>query len=299
MRALGRYILAGRIQAIGVVSTLTIISWFLPPLTYLLSAVPVSLITLRRGPSTGMQVILGTFLVTGLIAQIGSLGPSIAVAFALAIWAPSWLCAIVLRVTESQGLLVMVAGVIGMLVVGSMHAFVSDVSAWWQKSFENWINTAFPPDIAGDYEKLLQPAVQYLNAMMGSALVISLILTVLIARWWQSSLFMPGGFRTEFHALRLPRTLVFPTLLAVGLLYVDTGPVEPVIRDMVIVVLFLYLFQGVATIHRAVFGHHLSRVWLVGMYGLLFLLPQTVLFLACVGMADSIIDAGRPGPDKE
>ena len=57
MRAIGNYILRGRLQAIGVISFLTIFSLLFPALAYLMSGVPVALVTLRKGGQIGIQVI--------------------------------------------------------------------------------------------------------------------------------------------------------------------------------------------------------------------------------------------------
>ena len=55
MRAIANYILRGRLQAIGVTSFVTVISLFVPALAYMISGLPVSLVTLRRGPGIGIQ----------------------------------------------------------------------------------------------------------------------------------------------------------------------------------------------------------------------------------------------------
>ena len=43
MRALGHYLMRGRFQAATVVGVSTVVSWFLVPLSYLLSGVPLGL----------------------------------------------------------------------------------------------------------------------------------------------------------------------------------------------------------------------------------------------------------------
>ncbi len=49
----------------------------------------------------------------------------------------------------------------------------------------------------------------------------------------------------------------------------------------------MFLFQGLALMHRTASARQLPNFWLAMMYVLLFIIPQSVLFLACVGMADS------------
>ncbi len=128
---------------------------------------------------------------------------------------------------------------------------------------------------------------------MAAGIVISLIITALIARWWQALLFNPGEFRKEFYALGLPRILCYPTLIGIFVLLLFKDLELAIIRDLLIVIVFLYLFQGLSTIHRAIRWRGLSHAWLIVTYTCLLLIPQMVLFMACVGMADSWIGSGK------
>jgi hypothetical protein len=124
--------------------------------------------------------------------------------------------------------------------------------------------------------------------------------TMLVARWWQSGLFNPGGFRKEFHAFGLPKQLAFPTVVAIGLLFiVDSGFSAPM-RDLLVVIVILYMFQGIASIHRIVLNRAMSRTWLVTMYCLLVLLPQLmVIFIAWIGMTDSMLNVRISSDDNK
>ncbi|MEJ2760611.1 MAG: DUF2232 domain-containing protein [Gammaproteobacteria bacterium] len=288
MRALGNYIMRGRLHAIGVVSVMTMLSLLLPPLTYVLSGAPVGLVSLRRGARIGMQVILGSMVVMALLCYPAGINPLLAPAFAVSVWAPVWLCAVILRLTESQGLLVMAAGALGAVFVVLMHLMVDDVTGWWKSWFDTWVQNHMTPDAASRYHSLLDSAMPMMNAMMASGMVISLVLTVILARWWQAILYNPGGFKAEFYRLRLPRYLAAATFAVAVLSLVDVGLDKGLFRDLLAVLVFLYLFQGVAAVHRTVSARELSSGWLVGMYVLLLLLPpQTALLIACVGMVDS------------
>lgn len=296
MRALGNYLIRGRLQAIVTISFLTIFSLLLPALVYIISGVPVALVTLRRGAVIGLQVITGSVILTLVLAYLLNLTIPVVLAFASGIWLPTWCCAVILRKTESQGLLVLTAGLIGMIFILCMYILVGDVTAWWQEWLDNWLEHYFPGTAGEQYREIFATAVPLLNAMITSGVVISLIITTLIGRWWQALLFYPGQFRKEFYALRLPRQLIFPTLLGVMVLLIAQELQQSILRDLLVVIVFLYLFQGIATVHRLVNWKKLSSAWLVSMYALLFLLPQMALFVACIGMADSWM--GKKDPDN-
>lgn len=287
MHSLGNYILRGWWQAVGVVSVLTLLSLLLPPLAYLLSGVPVALVALRRGVESGMQVVLGALVLTSLLAIIAGLNLMVGPGFAVVIWAPVWFCAVALRRTESQGLMVFAAGLLALAFAVLMHFWVADVEAMWWEQFEAWVSDNLEPEAAAQYQQLLEDAKPLLNAMMAAGLLLSLVLTVILARWWQSLLFNPGGFRAEFHHLALPRGLTIAALVAVAMTLMDTGVYHWFFRDTLIILVFMYLFQGVAVAHRTVARRELSAAWLIGMYVLMLLMPQVALLVACLGMVDA------------
>jgi uncharacterized protein YybS (DUF2232 family) len=285
MRALAAYILKGRLQAIVITSLMTFVSLLLPPLAYLLSGVPVSLVSLRRGPLVGAQVIAGSLLVVLLLALLVRIGPQIATAFVLEIWIPLWLCAIVLRKTESHGDLVLMASGFGALYIVVTHMLIDDVTDWWRNNLETGIAQALPEDLAGQYQVVTEQLAPFMNGMLAGSLLVSIVLTILVARWWQSMLFNPGGFKKEFYALHLPRVLLLGVLLGVALILIDEAKPGSIAFELLLLLIFAYFIQGLATIHRVIAAKGLPKVWLVMLYVLL-LIPQIGLFVACLGMID-------------
>lgn len=280
-------------QAAGIISLTAMLSLFMPPLAYLLSGVPVGLITLRRGGAVGMQVIIVALLLTSALVYLVNVQFAVAPAFALGIWVPIWLCSLVLRITESQGMLVLSTGLLGIVFVILMHVLLDDVSGWWRSWTDAWLTNNLPPESVEQYKALFESVMPLMNAMMASGLIVSIVTTVLLARCWQSALFNPGGFRAEFYKLRLPRLLTLAAFICILLTVIETGLSQWLFRDLLIILVFMYLFQGLAAVHRTVFLRKLSAAWLFGMYSLLLLMPQMALFLACIGMADSWVNGKK------
>ncbi len=285
MRALAAYILKGRLQAIGITSFLTFVSLLLPSLAYLLSGVPVSLVSLRRGPLVGAQVILGSLLAVMLLALLVNIEPQIATVFALVIWIPQWQCAIVLRKTESHGHLVLMASSFGALYIVITHMLIGDMTEWWRTNLETGMTKVLPADLAGQYQAVSEQLAPFMNGMLAGSLLISIVLTILVARWWQSMLFNPGGVKKEFYALRLPRILLLGVLLGVALILIEEAKPGSIAFELLLLLIFAYFFQGLATIHRVIAEKGLPKIWLVMLYVLL-LIPQIGLFIACLGMID-------------
>lgn len=294
MRAIANYILRGRLQAIGITSFLTIISLLVPALAYLISGLPIALVTLRRGPALGIQIAAGSLLLTlGLSLMVGII-PQVALAFCLGVWLPVWCCASVLRASESQSLMALTAAGIAVLFILFMHLVVGDVTAWWKSWLELWIKTNLSAAAGQQYRQVLDIVTPLMNAIMAAMIMLSLIMTTLAGRWWQALVFNPGAFRPEFYALRFPRALFYLTLVGVVILFLIGEQEKSMLRDVLVLAVFLYMFQGLSAIHRAVHRRTLPIAWLAIMYCLLIIMPQIVLFIACVGMVDSLLKRGQP-----
>ena len=294
MKALGNYILRTRVHAILAISILTLLSIFISPFSYFISGAPMGLAALRKGPVTGLQVAAGCLLLTALPAMALNLQPGIPIAFMATVWLPVILCAGLLRNTQSQGLMVLCAGTVGVFFTALIYVMLEDIQKWWHEWFELWQQYAESEPARQQLEQAYQLISPLLSAIFASGFVISLIITMLLARWWQSALFNPGGFRKEFYALRLPRILVFPTLAGLLTLLLIPGATSIALRDTVILMLVLYLFQGISVIHGFLYTRARSRVWLIVIYGMFFIMPRFVLlFMSCVGIVNACL-GGKP-----
>lgn len=288
MTALGNYLLKTRIHAVFTISALTILSVFISPLSYFISGAPMGLVALHRGPLVSLQVACGSLLLIALMAVTLSVQTGIPIAFMVSVWLPVILCASILRRTQSQGLMLLCAGATGSLFNAYIYFMLEDIQGWWQEWFESWKEYATSDQTAQQLEQVYQFISPLLSAFIATGFVISLITTLLLARWWQSALYNPGGFRKEFYSLRLPRVLVFPTLAGLFVLLLAPDNVSILTRDVVILMLILYLYQGLSVIHGFFHTRAFSRVWLTGMYGTFFLLPHVILlFVSCVGIVNA------------
>lgn len=293
MKALGDYLLRTRVHAVLAISVLTALSVLVSPFSYFISGAPMGLVALRKGPVVGLQVAAGCLLLIMLPAMALNLQPGMPLAFMISVWLPVILCAGSLRSTQSQGLMVLGAGTLGVFLIAFIYVMLEDIQKWWREWFELWKEYAPSEQALQQLEQAYQVITPLLSAIFASGFVVSLIITMLLARWWQSALFNPGGFRKEFYALRLTRILVFPTLA--GLLVLLLAPAASIaIRDFVIVMLVLYLFQGLSVIHGFLYTRARSRIWLVGLYCMFFVLPHVILlFVSCVGLVNACL-GGKP-----
>lgn len=301
MRAFANYILSGRAQAVGVISFLTILSLLIPPAAFLASGVPVALVTLRKGGNLAVQVVIGSTLLTLVLTLLLNIQPVFSLVILFAVWLPVLVCAAALRQTESHVFMAMVAAGIAALFVIFMYATIGDVEAWWRSLLTEMLDSGFPTASKEQFQQAIEIAPPLMNAVVASSIVLSLVVTVLIGRWWQAGIFNPGGFGKEFQAFCLPKQLALPSIVGMGLMFLEDLAFRSVLRDLLVIVVILYLFQGIASVHRTVKQKALSRNWLVGMYCLLAFLPQImIVFIAWIGMTDSMLGRqAKSGGEKD
>ena len=290
MKAFGNFLLTTRTRAALSVAALTLLAIAFPPFSYILSGTPLALVTLRKGVTFGTQVALLSLALTLLATLALNMPPALPLAFLVSVWIPVLCCAEVLRKTQSQGMMVLCAGAAGLLFTASIYARLDELQNWWQDLFQRLQDYGLSQLDAAQLEQANQLVTSLLSALFASGFVLGLISALLLARWWQSALFNPGGFREEFHALRLPRALVFATMVGLlGLLLVPSFT-SGAIRDAVILMLSLYLFQGLSVMHYYFYTRGIPRIGSIGLYGTFFVLPHFILlFVTCVGLVNACV----------
>lgn len=303
MIGLARFLTKGRIQAILSLGLLTILSAVLPPLANLLSGTSVGLITLRQGPQIVFQVMLGALLLLMLMLAISGEQPKTLLLFAVGIWLPVMLASAVLRITQSQGIMLVTAGTIGILFVLYMHNTVDGLAADYRTVIETfWQENILPnlsPNTSAEevavMKQLLDNLMPFMNGVRASFLTVGLVLTVLLARWWQAKAFNPGGFRPEFLSLQLPKLILIPLAICAGIVFMGGVVDDSISRDCLMVLMSLYVFQGIACVHAFVARRPEQRGWLFGMYiSLIFISLYAVIILSCIGVADSVMGRKMP-----
>lgn len=279
----------GRLQATGVAGLCGVLSWIFPPLSYI-SGATVALVTLRLGAREGFIVVLGTAVLAGVFALVWLKNTVPALALISAIWLPVWICAQVLRISHSQGAMLVTIGIFGGLFAVGMWVLTGDAQAWWRE----WLGKVLEHQTQGSNglsPEIVDRTALVMNGLMAAAISLSLTITLLIARWWQAVLYNPGGFRTEFQGLRLPRLLAIPVVIAAVwvLIQLAKGGDYALVTDLALVASVLYFFQGLAVIHYRVRNQPMG--WMVILYALLFLIPHyTYLSLAMTGLADNFVN---------
>lgn len=290
MRFLANTIMRGPMAAILVTSVAAMLGLLLPPLGYL-SAAAVGLVTLRLGLIEAGKVVAGAVLATAVLGAVAVGNALIPLAFLLVLWLPLLVSAYSLRRSGDLARSLLLTGLFGVTVVFGFHAAVADPAGWWREVLYRMVEQA-----TAEQQELLLPVLDEMAALMtgmvGAAVALGIALSLFLARWWQAVLYHAGGFRSDFHALRLGRGLTLVTVLLLVLNWMQPTAL-PMLTDLLPLALMLNMLQGIAVVHGLVARSGANSGWVVAMYVLL-LLPmvttQTALTLAVAGMVDNWMD---------
>lgn len=293
MRGLAEYIMRGSKQATLVVALGAAI-----PLLFWVSAAAVALVILRRGLNDALSVLIWGVLPALAWAAMGDLTPLLVIAGSAGLatllrqqgdWAKVLLVAVPLGVVYAFVLLT---------VLGEpLHALAGQIREMLPQMLSGMNGSVDEAGMAR-LETLLVPV---LAGLMGAVHTLMVLVSLMIGRSWQARLYNPGGFRQEFHQLRLS------PLIAVSLLVLTVlGPQWSELAMVAPVASVPLLVAGLALLHGVVGIKNLGTVWLVGLYVMFAFVAQFVypliMFLAFV---DSMFDfrsrmrpaKGSPGDD--
>ncbi len=299
MKALAAYIVSGRWQAILAASISGALTMLAPPfgsmLNYLAAAI-VALVTLHIGILPGLQVMAMAAAVTLLLYQLVGVQAVVALVMILMLWLPCWIAATVLRQTNNLGQSFKAAVLFGVCLLLLVFSFYGDPAPWWMEQLQLVQATlaeaglSFPALLD---EQLLQEISALMTGVVIASLVIGVLASLLLARWWQSVLVHPGAFREEFYELRLGVTNGLITLSIMLLARFTQGAVSDFGAQLAMIMLVPYLLAGLAVIHCLLYRSGRGSGWLIGIYVLLTFVPQATLLLAAGGLVDTWVDFRR------
>ena len=292
MKALAEFILQGLPQAILATVGFAVLALVLPPLG-LISAAAVALVALRNGVTQGGYVVAISAVVLAVMMLLVQQPPTWGLLAGLLQWAPLLALGLLLRQTSSWTVTIQAALAVCLLVVLLVYAFVPDVPQLWRPLLQQYAKPAL--EQAGMPARQVDEALEYsagmLTGLLTASLLLSSLLALMLARSMQAALFNPGGFSTEFQALRFG---LWPAALGVALLLAMALSSATLPGELMAVVGVAFFLQGLAVIHGLVAQHGLQRGWLVGLYIVLaIILSPMVMLLAGLGWVDALLDFRR------
>lgn len=291
MRFLAAFTLRGRLQALAAICGLAVASLALPPFSLLSSAL-LALVALRQGAKESGWVLLLSLFSLGLGGVLLAGDALEGILYGVLLWLPVWPMALVLRQTRRLEWALEATTGLGLLAVLGVYLLMDDPVAQGRERLQLFVQPMLenaPADFdAAALAQALDLFSHYLAGAMAGSSVASVVLSLLIARWQQAVLFNPGGFRSEFVALRLHAGVAYAALacLAAGML--GGGLVAEIAWNLSIVFLMLCTIGGFAIVHALLGG---KNFWIVGVYLALVVMPQFLIPpVALLGLSDAWLD---------
>lgn len=276
MKALAEFILRGRVQALLV----ALVGSFFP----LVSSATVALVTLCKGSKEGFLLFLWASLPLIVLQQVGdenmlltavsvaSLGIMVVAASLHSLYA-LWQWTLIAIVVVA----IICAATFDVLMSSDVTALIAVAQEMFQAVQAQQTDTTLASVIT-------EPLLLGLVAMI---LAVGCVMSLLIARWWQSAVYNPGGFQKEFHGFTINAKVAI-VLLAVFLI----GRLLPEGYQLWADLAALpFLIAGIAMFHSTIKLYGLGSQWVAFLYvGLIFMGKPVTLALVGFGLTDSLID---------
>lgn len=131
--------------------------------------------------------------------------------------------------------------------------------------------------------EIASPNSTFVLGLIAYVVALSGIGSLLLARWWQSLLYNPGGFQQEFHQLQLKPSQVL--LCGLSAIYCLMQPIG--YQAWASVFSLPLLIAGIALIHAIVHARKLGKGWLIAMYLGLFIIGPISAAISALAVADT------------
>lgn len=280
MRGLAEFIMRGRWQALAVAvlgAGSLLFGW--------ISAAAIALVTLRQGVASGGWLVFWALLPAVVASWLSGDPGSVLLLLGV------FVLAVVLRATVSLALAVAASALVGLISGGGLLLIGADFLAQLVEVFAALLEQ-LQSNVATEESMALvlsAPSTVQVAGILAAGNAVTAVLSLLLARYWQALLYNPGGFREEFHALRLPPLWT----TGLGLLSLAVWAQEPWVSGWALVVSVPLMFCGFSLVHAYVAASGRGASSLVVFYLLwLFVDPVKGLLLGCV-VADAWIDFRR------
>lgn len=271
MLTVARWVMRGTPYASGGAAVATLIPWL-----FWLGAAIAALVTLRRGLSPALPVIVAAAVPSGWWWMQGDVIPlsSVLLVTLMAVVLRSRLC-------WSEALIV---GALAGAVMIQLGIFLPPGGTG---EMLDQLRQASP-----EVERLLtelgsqgldaeQLAGLLIGGVTGLIVLIAAVACLALARSWQAGLYNPGGFREEFHALRLaPRELA--VLVVLGVIGAVLG-----LPGLGMLLWVPLLVAGIALVHGFIGLKGMNGLWLVAFYLLLITTWPMILIVLLLAFIDA------------
>mgnify|MGYP000636859203 CR=1 FL=1 len=271
----------GRVQA-AVVAIVG--SWF-----PLISPAAVALVSLRRGPTDGLQVLMWALLPALVALFTSQMGPLMGMATVAGLVAV-FMASLLLRSSVSWAYAMF--GLVGLSTLATLllAMLVPDPVQGLTAALGGVLEQLKTPE---GKSVMAAPSETFILGLIAYAIALNGLLSLLLARWWQAALYNPDGFQAEFHQLRLTAPMALVCMAATLYCMAQSGEYQTWGSLFALPLLIV----GIAIVHRTVKALNMGAHWLVLFYLAMLLFSPVMLGLSTLAFIDTWVNfRGRLKP---
>ncbi|NOQ65110.1 MAG: DUF2232 domain-containing protein [Methyloprofundus sp.] len=286
-------------QAVLVVASLALLSLtiILLPVN-IVSSAAIALVTLRRGVYEGLLVLLSACLAVTVLGMVVFGEFQFILGYVVSLWMPVWLVSAVLREGRHLSLAVEVGALLGIVMVIGFYLLTQSPVDFWREMLSATVEPmlqaqAQTADVPAEkIQEILGNMAKYMTGQIAAMAFLGALFSLLLGRWWQSSLYNEGGFGAEYLALRLSKPFATATIATILIGTVASGVIAELAWNISIVLLMAYVFVGIAVVHTLLSGTAAKRFLIPFFYTMLVLLtlagiPFVMLLVIFMGVSDT------------
>ncbi|MGI9288848.1 MAG: hypothetical protein ACR2P1_25950 [Pseudomonadales bacterium] len=244
-------------------------------------AAAIGLVTLRKGAYEGGLLCLWSVLPAALLAWLMNPLP-------LMIVLCTYIMAVLLRSLASWPAALLCATVAGALfsavLLFALHDYMQEFLRQYTQIFAQ-LEKELARQNPGQVGLLPRLGLEQMAGMFGVYVALFGVVSLVIARYWQALLYNPGGFRQEFHALRMPAQLALPLVFLAALCLLNAQ-----FEIWAWIFLVPLMIAGIALVHALAARRKVSSVALTAFYVALILINPVKLLLCIAAVFDSWMD---------
>jgi hypothetical protein len=209
----------------------------------------------------------------------------------------TWLLALVLRRYANWNFVIEVAILTGAGLICVIHLVFPEIQNWWGSQLSDYLKKTTlllqqlsPDGAAGGAEMeagMIASIKQYITGFVMASIIFNALLQLVIARWWQATIFNPGGLKKELYQIRLGYVSAIVFVLVLALAYGDNA----FGLDMMPVMAMAFCISGLSLIHTLLASNSLGWLWLLLVYlCVMFVFPVGIVLVAIAGLLDSFFN---------
>jgi hypothetical protein len=210
---------------------------------------------------------------------------------------------VVLREGRHLFLAIEIVIAIAAIAVTGAYLYQPDMAQFWQTQLDPLLKPAliqsYPEMSVADITRSLSVFYHFIVTGVVALIYVSGVLAGLfLGRWWQASLYNPGGFKQEYLNLQGENGLAIATLVIVAAAVLLSGQAAEICWNVSLLLFMLYALVGTIILHCACATLKMKRFILPFLYITMIIIPHALIPAAVIGLIDTWLNLRNKIPNQ-